>query len=133
MKFSGIKNSKKKKKKTINGLILKDECLRTKMGEKKSWLEIIQRLFFNSLLCASSSFSHFQYHCFCCSFGFRMTDPLERYQNLALTDSLAKSYSYPLACKELSFITRGAFNKLPKNLQSLIFQHIITAFHLLPE
>ncbi|XP_022922152.1 F-box protein At5g52880 isoform X1 [Cucurbita moschata] len=62
-----------------------------------------------------------------------MTDPLERYQNLALTDSLAKSYSYPLACKELSFITRGAFNKLPKNLQSLIFQHIITAFHLLPE
>lgn len=62
-----------------------------------------------------------------------MSDPLQRYQNLALTDSLAKSYTYPLACKELSFLIRGAFNKLPKNLQSLIYQHIITAFHLLPE
>nr|ADN33778.1 ATP binding protein [Cucumis melo subsp. melo] len=68
-----------------------------------------------------------------CSYRFRMSNPLERYHKLSLIDSLGKSYSYPLACKELSFLIRGAFIKLPKNLQSLIYQHIITAFHLLPE
>ncbi|KGN49912.1 F-box protein At5g52880 isoform X1 [Cucumis sativus] len=62
-----------------------------------------------------------------------MSNPLERYHKLCLMDFLAKSYSYPLACKELSFLIRGAFIKLPKNLQSLIYEHIITAFHLLPE
>ncbi|PRQ60216.1 hypothetical protein RchiOBHm_Chr1g0378761 [Rosa chinensis] len=40
---------------------------------------------------------------------------------------------YPLVCKELSLILRGAYRKVPKNLQSLIFQDTLTAFRLLPE
>ncbi|XP_062149671.1 F-box protein At5g52880 isoform X2 [Alnus glutinosa] len=62
-----------------------------------------------------------------------MSNPLERYQKLGLSESLPRIYRYPIACKELSFILRGAYNKLPKKLQSLIFQDTLTAFRLLPE
>ncbi|KAB1204934.1 hypothetical protein CJ030_MR7G015232 [Morella rubra] len=62
-----------------------------------------------------------------------MSNPLERYQKLGLRESLPRIYRYPIACKELSFILRGAYNKLPKNLQSLIFEDTLTAFHLLPQ
>lgn len=62
-----------------------------------------------------------------------MSNPTERYQKLRLGESLPTIYRYPIACKELSFILRGAYTKLPKNLQSLIFQDTLTAFRLLPE
>ncbi|XP_059429047.1 F-box protein At5g52880 [Corylus avellana] len=62
-----------------------------------------------------------------------MSNQLERYQKLGLSESLPRIYRYPIACKELSFILRAAYNKLPKNLQSLVFQDTLTAFRLLPE
>lgn len=62
-----------------------------------------------------------------------MSTPLERYQKLGLRDSLPRIYQYPFVCKELSFILRGAYNKLPKNLQSLVFQDTLAAFRLLPQ
>ncbi|KAL5744725.1 hypothetical protein ACOSP7_027595 [Xanthoceras sorbifolium] len=62
-----------------------------------------------------------------------MSNPTERYQNLALKETLSRIYMYPIACKELSFILRRAYNKVPKNLQSLIFQDTLSAFRLLPE
>ncbi|XP_035542750.1 F-box protein At5g52880 [Juglans regia] len=62
-----------------------------------------------------------------------MSNPLQRYQKLRLKESLPRIYRYPIACKELCFILRSAYNKLPKNLQSLIFQDTLTAFHLLPQ
>lgn len=60
-------------------------------------------------------------------------DQLERYEKLGMAESLPRVYQYPIACKELSFILRGAYSQLPKNLQSLIFQHTLTAFRLLPQ
>ncbi|XP_061999603.1 F-box protein At5g52880-like [Rosa rugosa] len=48
-------------------------------------------------------------------------------------ESLGSIHRYPLVCKELSLILRGAYRKVPKNLQSLIFQDTVTAFRLLPE
>ena len=63
----------------------------------------------------------------------KMSTPLERYQKLGLRDSLPRIYQYPFVCKELSFILRGAYNKLPKNLQSLVFQDTLAAFRLLPQ
>ncbi|OMP12804.1 F-box protein [Corchorus olitorius] len=62
-----------------------------------------------------------------------MSSAAERYEKLSLRESLTRIYEYPIACKELSFILRGAYAKLPKNLQSLIFQDTLTAFRLLPE
>lgn len=62
-----------------------------------------------------------------------MSKQLERYQKLALKESLGSIHRYPLVCKELSLILRGAYRKVPKNLQSLIFQDTLTAFRLLPE
>ncbi|KAM7504819.1 hypothetical protein LguiB_003723 [Lonicera macranthoides] len=62
-----------------------------------------------------------------------MAGPRDRYEKLGLTESLSRIYRYPLACKELAFILRLAYSKLPKNLQSLIFQDTLTAFRLLPE
>ncbi|KAK2404521.1 F-box protein [Trifolium repens] len=62
-----------------------------------------------------------------------MSTPLERYQKLALTESLSKIYRYPIACKELSFILREAFHQFPKNLQTLIFQDTLFAFRLIPQ
>ncbi|XP_044467455.1 F-box protein At5g52880 [Mangifera indica] len=61
-----------------------------------------------------------------------MSNPLEKYQKLGLKEALSRIYRYPKACKELSFILRGAYNKLPKNVQALIFQDTLTAFRLLP-
>ncbi|XVE64307.1 hypothetical protein DITRI_Ditri07aG0090600 [Diplodiscus trichospermus] len=62
-----------------------------------------------------------------------MSNPTERYQKLCLGESLPIVYRYPVACKELSFLLRGAYSKLPKNLQSLVFQDTLSAFRLLPE
>ncbi|CAK7324827.1 unnamed protein product [Dovyalis caffra] len=62
-----------------------------------------------------------------------MSDPMERYQNLGYKDALTRAHHYPIACKELSLILREAYNKLPKNLQSLIFQDTLSAFKLLPQ
>ena len=58
---------------------------------------------------------------------------LERYEELGMKESLNRIYQYPIACKELSFILRLAYNQLPKVLQSLIFQDTLTAFRLLPQ
>ncbi|XP_075647549.1 F-box protein At5g52880 isoform X1 [Castanea sativa] len=55
-----------------------------------------------------------------------------RYEELGMKESLHKMYQYPIACKELSFILRLAYNQLPKVLQSLVFQDTLTAFRLLP-
>ncbi|KAF7821919.1 F-box protein [Senna tora] len=62
-----------------------------------------------------------------------MSTALERYKNLRLRESLPKIYRYPVVCKELSSILREAYDKLPKNLQSSVFQDTLTAFRLLPE
>ncbi|CAL5323256.1 unnamed protein product [Camellia sinensis] len=61
-----------------------------------------------------------------------MVAALERYEKLGIGESLPRIYQYPLACREISIILRGAYSKLPKNLQSLVFQHTLTAFRLLP-
>ncbi|KAK4837951.1 hypothetical protein QYF36_009774 [Acer negundo] len=61
-----------------------------------------------------------------------MSNSTKRYQNLAINEALSRIYRYPIACKELSLILRRAYNKVPKNLQSLIFQDTLTAFRLLP-
>lgn len=61
-----------------------------------------------------------------------MSKPLERYQRLALKESLRSIHRYPLVCKELSLILRGAYSKLPKNLRALILQDTLTAFRFLP-
>ncbi|KAL2540205.1 F-box protein [Abeliophyllum distichum] len=61
------------------------------------------------------------------------SNPMERYQNLNLKESLSKSHQYPLACKELGLFLRNAYSKIPKTLQSLIFQDTLSAFRLLPE
>lgn len=62
-----------------------------------------------------------------------MSNTLERYEKLGLRESLPKTYRYPIACRELSFILREAFHQFPKNLQSIIFQDTLSAFCLLPE
>ncbi|CAL5209438.1 unnamed protein product [Lathyrus oleraceus] len=62
-----------------------------------------------------------------------MSTPLERYQKLALRESLPINYRYPIACKELSFILREAFHQFPKNLQTIVFQDTLSAFRLLPQ
>ncbi|XVF53497.1 hypothetical protein PTKIN_Ptkin05aG0103900 [Pterospermum kingtungense] len=62
-----------------------------------------------------------------------MSNPTERYRKLGLGESLPTIFRYPIACKELSFILRGAYAKLRKNLQSLIFQDTLSAFRLLPQ
>ncbi|KAM7273369.1 hypothetical protein ACFE04_028033 [Oxalis oulophora] len=61
-----------------------------------------------------------------------MSNPIERYQNLNITESLSKIHRYPIACEELSSIIRISYKSLPKNVQSLLFQDIINAFRLLP-
>ncbi|XAR52273.1 hypothetical protein NMG60_11020243 [Bertholletia excelsa] len=59
--------------------------------------------------------------------------PFERYKKLEIGESLPHVSRYPIACRELSSILRGAYSKLPKNLQSLIFQDTLAAFRLLPQ
>ncbi|PHU23178.1 hypothetical protein BC332_08285 [Capsicum chinense] len=58
---------------------------------------------------------------------------VERYQKLGLKHSLNQPFRYPIACDELSIIIKNAYSKLPKNLQSLIFQDSLAAFRLLPQ
>ncbi|KHN12925.1 F-box protein, partial [Glycine soja] len=50
-----------------------------------------------------------------------------------IRESLLKTYRYPIACRELSFILREAFHQFPKNLQSIVFQDTLSAFRLLPQ
>lgn len=57
---------------------------------------------------------------------------IERYQELGIEESLELPYRYPIVCKDLSFILRGIYKKLSKDLQLLIFQHSLSAFRLLP-
>lgn len=63
----------------------------------------------------------------------QMAKEIERYQKLGLRESLHRIYRYPSACNELSFLLRGVYSKVPKNLQSLIFQDTLSAFRLLPQ
>uniref|UniRef100_A0A7N0V8V3 F-box domain-containing protein n=1 Tax=Kalanchoe fedtschenkoi TaxID=63787 RepID=A0A7N0V8V3_KALFE len=60
------------------------------------------------------------------------SDSVDRLLVKGIEESLAIPCRYSLACKDLSFILRHAYNKLPKTLQSQIFQHLILAFRLLP-
>ncbi|KAF5731207.1 hypothetical protein HS088_TW19G00812 [Tripterygium wilfordii] len=62
-----------------------------------------------------------------------MSIALHSYQKLGLREALLRIHRYPIACKELSLILRVAYNKLPKDLQCLVFQDTLAAFHLLPE
>ncbi|KAJ6888107.1 F-box protein [Populus alba x Populus x berolinensis] len=62
-----------------------------------------------------------------------MSDQVERYQILGYKEALTRTHHYPVACKELSLILREAYNKLPKNLQSLVFQDTLSSFKLLPQ
>ncbi|KAK7270456.1 hypothetical protein RIF29_23606 [Crotalaria pallida] len=62
-----------------------------------------------------------------------MSSPAERYHKLCIKQSLSRIHTYPIACKELSFILRHAFPHSPKILQSLIFQDTLSAFRLLPK
>ncbi|KDP22200.1 hypothetical protein JCGZ_26031 [Jatropha curcas] len=61
-----------------------------------------------------------------------MSKPIERYQKLAFKEALSTTHHYPIACKDLSLIIRQAYNKLPKNLQFVLFQDTLAAFRLLP-
>ncbi|KAG8652973.1 hypothetical protein MANES_06G154300v8 [Manihot esculenta] len=62
-----------------------------------------------------------------------MSNSTERYQKLAFKEALSRIHHYPVACKDLSFILREAYQKLPKNLQSVVYQDTLTAIRLLPE
>ncbi|KAJ4955865.1 hypothetical protein NE237_012648 [Protea cynaroides] len=62
-----------------------------------------------------------------------MPGAIERYLKLGLPELLSRVYDYPVACHELSFILRGAYSKVPKNLQALIFQDTLVAFRFLPQ
>ncbi|KAJ9139818.1 hypothetical protein P3X46_030516 [Hevea brasiliensis] len=62
-----------------------------------------------------------------------MSNPIERYQKLAFKHAFSRIHHYPVACKDLSLILREAYHKLPKNLQSVVFQDTLSAFRLLPE
>ncbi|CAM8986204.1 unnamed protein product [Rhodiola kirilowii] len=62
-----------------------------------------------------------------------MSNPLKRYRELGIEESLTIPCRYPLACKDLSFILRHAYKKFPKNLQSQIFLDVLLAFRLLPD
>ncbi|KAI4378158.1 hypothetical protein MLD38_015680 [Melastoma candidum] len=57
----------------------------------------------------------------------------ERYRRLGIRESLAVEHRYPTACRDLSFILRGAYDRLPKHLKSLVFHDTSAAFRLLPE
>lgn len=57
----------------------------------------------------------------------------KRYERLALTDALQRTYDYPAACEELSAILRISYSKLPKDLQSRVFNDTISAFRRLPQ
>ena len=74
------------------------------------------------------------------SLGFAVTTvramedaAMERYAKLGLEKALSRACDYAAACLELSFILRGAYSKLPKNLQLVVFQDTLSAFRLLPE
>ncbi|CAA7397384.1 unnamed protein product [Spirodela intermedia] len=58
---------------------------------------------------------------------------VERYEKLRLAEALGRACDYAAACTELSFILRGAYSKLPKNLQFTVFQDTLAAFRLLPD
>lgn len=58
---------------------------------------------------------------------------LERYEKLGLRESLSRAYDYPSGCRELGFLLRETFKKVPKNLQAIMFQDTLAAFTLLPE
>ncbi|PIN21673.1 hypothetical protein CDL12_05631 [Handroanthus impetiginosus] len=60
-------------------------------------------------------------------------NPVDRYQTLRLSEFLSKPSHYALACKELSLVLKSAYAKLPKDLQSLLFQETLFAFSLLSE
>ncbi|XP_065868982.1 F-box protein At5g52880 [Euphorbia lathyris] len=63
-----------------------------------------------------------------------MSNPIERrYEKLAFMDALSRIHHYPTACKDLSCVLRESYNKLPKNLQSIVFQDTLAAFRLLPQ
>ncbi|RZC56469.1 hypothetical protein C5167_015322 [Papaver somniferum] len=62
-----------------------------------------------------------------------MSDTLERYQKLRLRESLSRVYDYPSVCNELSFILRGVYAKVSKNIQSIIFEDTLSAIRLLPQ
>lgn len=58
---------------------------------------------------------------------------LQRYEQLELRIALSRKCNYAEACKELAVILRGGYNKVPKNLQALLFQDTLAAFRLLSE
>ncbi|CAI0546427.1 unnamed protein product [Linum tenue] len=62
-----------------------------------------------------------------------MSNPVVRYRELGYGEALAKVHRYPIVCRELSSILREAYPKLPKNLQSMIFDDTLAAFRLLPQ
>ncbi|PIA34298.1 hypothetical protein AQUCO_03800114v1 [Aquilegia coerulea] len=64
-----------------------------------------------------------------------MSEIVERYEKLQLRVYLFREnyYYYPSVCKELSFILRNAYSKVPKILQSILFQDTLAAFQFLPQ
>lgn len=58
---------------------------------------------------------------------------LQRYEQLEIRIALSRKCNYVEACKELAVILRGAYGKVPKNLQALLFQDTLAAFRLLSE
>ncbi|XP_078438882.1 F-box protein At5g52880-like isoform X2 [Wolffia australiana] len=58
---------------------------------------------------------------------------MARYEGLGIREALRRSYDYAGACTELGFVMRGAYSKLPKNLQLAVFQDTLSAFRLLPD
>ncbi|KAL8239420.1 hypothetical protein R6Q59_015987 [Mikania micrantha] len=61
-----------------------------------------------------------------------MEGAVNRYQKLGLQKSLYQSCNYSSACRELASIIKLSYSKLPKVLQSIVFQDVLTAFRLLP-
>ncbi|GJZ10487.1 hypothetical protein Tco_0545246, partial [Tanacetum coccineum] len=55
-----------------------------------------------------------------------------RYRKLTIEDSLNRICHYPSACRELASIIKQSYSKLPKTLQSLLFQDTLIAIRLLP-
>ncbi|KAL2629400.1 hypothetical protein R1flu_014086 [Riccia fluitans] len=56
---------------------------------------------------------------------------LSRYRELHLDAALYRRYDYPEACRELHSLLRQVYLKVPKTVQLLMYNDILTAFRLL--
>ncbi|KAJ3695191.1 hypothetical protein LUZ60_000568 [Juncus effusus] len=57
----------------------------------------------------------------------------EKYEQLGIDKAIHRPCDYSTACHELSAVLRLAYSDLPKTVQSLVLQDILSAFRILPQ